>query len=240
MTTKTTLAALALALAAAACTSTDAGGPKSPAPEGAPTAAPGGSAMPSDAPPPQADVAPPAAAPPPPGPDKGNITGTVTVTPPNLGKHVVVYLKDGPKDAAKVVDASVDQKSMQFVPFFTVIAQGAKVTFLNNDPFPHNVFSPDGEKFDIGTAPQGQARHKVFDKTGPYTMLCNLHPNMLAYVFVSPSTFYAKADAQGKFTFAGVPNGTYTVAAWAPRLAEQTQSVTVAGADVSVAIALHR
>ena len=31
---------------------------------------------------------------------------------------------------------------MNFIPFVSVAAVGAKVVFANSNPFPHNVFSP--------------------------------------------------------------------------------------------------
>ena len=194
----------------------------------------------ADAVPPQTEEPAPVEPPPPPGPDHGSITGTVNVTPSTMGKSVIVYIKDGPIDAAKVTPATVDQKGMNFIPFVTVVVVGAKVTFLNDDPFPHNVFSPDGERFNLGTSAQGHAKAKVFSKPGSYTLLCNLHPNMLAYVFVSPSTYYTKVDTKKSFVLTNVPNGTYTLAAWAPRLPEQTQQVTIAGADLKVELQLHR
>jgi hypothetical protein len=121
-----------------------------------------------------------------------------------------------------------------------VVAEGGRVVFTNEDPFPHNVFSPDNEKFNMGNVPQHGAHQRVFHAPGPYTLLCNLHPGMLGYLLVTPSTWWAKTDAKGKFDMKHVPNGTYKVTAWAPRQAPVTQSVSVTDGDVTVNFDLHR
>jgi hypothetical protein len=129
---------------------------------------------------------------------------------------------------------------MEFVPFVQVIPVGGKVVFLNSDPFPHNVFSPDHERFNMGSiAMKGAATH-VFNKAGTYTLLCNLHPGMIAYLVVTPSAWFAKADAKGRFSIKDVPTGQYSVTAWAPRQQQATEPVTVAQGDANLSFELHR
>jgi hypothetical protein len=129
---------------------------------------------------------------------------------------------------------------MAFLPFVTVVAAGGRVAFTNSDPFPHNVFTPDNEHFNLGMIqPKGSASH-TFKTPGVYSLLCNLHPNMLGYVVVTPSSYFAKANAKGEFSLKDVPAGTYKITAWAPRQQTVTQSVTVTGADVKADFALHR
>lgn len=157
-----------------------------------------------------------------------------------MGKNAVVYLVDAPKEPGPTMTTEIDQKGMAFIPTVSVIAAGGTVHFLNNDPFPHNVFSPDHEKFDLGTMAHAKTGARPFEKTGVYTLLCNLHPGMLAYVVVSPSSYFAKADANGKYTIKDVPSGTYKVSAWVPRLPEETQPVTVAAGETTLDFHLHR
>lgn len=171
---------------------------------------------------------------------RGTISGTVNVTPANLGKNAVVYLVDAPKEPGATMTASIDQKGMTFIPTVSVIAAGGTVHFLNSDPFPHNVFSPDQEKFNLGTIAHGGKGSRPFEKTGAYTLLCNLHPGMLGYVYVAPSSYFAKADATGHYSIKDVPSGTYKISAWVPRLPEETQPVTVAGGDTTIDFHLHR
>jgi plastocyanin len=173
---------------------------------------------------------------------RGNVVGTVTTQPPNLRGQSVVYLEDGPKEDAPshLQTVTIANRQMNFIPYVSIAAVGSKVVFTNEDPFPHNVFSPDGEKFNMGNIPQNGAHYRIFKTAGAYSLLCNLHPGMLGYVVVTPSTWFARTDAKGKFEMKHVPSGTYRVTAWAPRQTPVTQSVTVADGDVIVGFELHR
>jgi plastocyanin len=186
----------------------------------------------------------PAAAPPPQAPapaHEGAVVGSITTKPAALAAYGVVYLEDGPAEGAPPAPASVtiSNHQMSFRPFVAVIPAGGKVAFTNADPFPHNVFSPDSPGFNIGIIQQNEARAKIFAKPGAYTLLCNLHPGMLGYLLVTPSAWFARTDANGKFALQHVPNGTYKVTLWAPRQTPVTQPISVADGDVTLHVDLH-
>jgi plastocyanin len=173
---------------------------------------------------------------------RGNIVGTVTTKPAGLVSQAVIYLEDGPKEdsPSHMQSVTISNRQMNFIPYVSVVAEGGKAVFANEDPFPHNVFSPDNEKFNLGNIPQNGAHVRVFKNPGAYSLLCNLHPGMLGYLLVTPSTWYARVDGKGKFVMKHVPSGTYKVSAWAPRQALVTQNVTVADGDVTLNFDLHR
>ncbi len=179
---------------------------------------------------------------PPPSVPRGNIVGTVTTKPAWVASQAVVYLEDGPLEdqPARLQTVTIANRQMNFIPYIAVAAVGARVVFSNEDPFPHNVFSPDNEKFNMGNIPQNGAHVRVFKQSGAYSLLCNLHPGMLGYVLVTPSAWFARVDAKGHFLMKHVPSGTYKVTAWAPRQTPVTQSVTVADTDATVTFDLHR
>ncbi|MFI5299070.1 MAG: carboxypeptidase regulatory-like domain-containing protein [Polyangiales bacterium] len=191
--------------------------------------------------PPAAATSPPSGATASAGPSSlGIIVGTVVTEPFNaIKKGAVVYLEDGPKEAGEGMSAALDNHDMTFVPFITVITAGGTVTFGNTDPFPHNAFSSDGEGWDIGSIPTHGAIAKTFEKPNFYSVLCNLHKSMLAYIVVTPSSYFAKTDADGKFTL-GAPPGTYKVTAWSPRLKPMTKPVTVTTGEVTLNFDLAR
>jgi plastocyanin len=239
--------ALAAASAAPAPTETASAAPSvCPPPPCTPVAASAAAAASASAAPSGSAVAPEgstAALPvPPPSIPRGNITGTVTTKPAGVTSQAVVYLEDGPLEdqPAHLQTINIANRQMNFIPYVAVAAVGAKVVFTNEDPFPHNVFSPDNEKFNMGNIPQNGAHVRVFKQPGAYSLLCNLHPGMLGYLLVTPSAWFARVDAKGHFLMKHVPNGTYKVTAWAPRQTPVTQSVTVADADVTVSFDLHR
>ena len=171
---------------------------------------------------------------------RGTISGALTTTPKASAANAIVYLEGAPIEPTAKMTASITNKMMTFSPFVAVVPAGGKVTFRNDDPFPHNVFSPDNERFNMGMIPQRTAAVRVFKSAGAYTLLCNVHPGMVGYLVVAPSSYFAKADAQGHYAIKNVPPGTYKLTAWAPRQKPVTQPVTVKDGDVSVDFELHR
>jgi plastocyanin len=80
---------------------------------------------------------------------------------------------------AQAADFEVTQKNKQFSQKTLAIKVGDAVSFKNEDPFAHNIFSlSDVKTFDLGTYPQGQAKKVVFDKPGTAEIECAIHPDM--------------------------------------------------------------
>jgi plastocyanin len=209
---------------------------QSPAPPASASVAPSASAA-------SASASAPAVSPEsPPAVHEGNVVGSITSKPTALAAYGAVYLEDGPKEGAPEHPSSVTiaNRQMAFVPFVRVVAAGGRVVFSNADPFPHNVFSPDNEKFNMGIIAQNAGHARVFPNPGAYSLLCNLHPGMLGYLLVTPSAWFARTDAKGSFALKQVPAGTYKLTAWAPRQTPVTQSITVADGDTTVNFDLHR
>lgn len=166
--------------------------------------------------------------------DGGTITGSVIAFPRTFLEQTVVYLKDAPPPKAPRLHR-VNQKGMRFIPQVLAIALHDSVTFLNDDGVDHNVFSPDGETYNLGVFAKGQARVRAFAKPGVYSQQCTMHPEMLAYIFVGTSAYSAVVDRDGRFTISDVPAGTWKIAVWNPRLKAEEQTVTVAKAASAVA-----
>lgn len=212
-----------------------------PAPEVTQSAAPAPPPTPPAASAPPAASTPAASAPPSPASmERRLVRGVVTGPAGKPLPGAVVYFEDAPKEPGRGDKAFIDQRSMLFLPYVTAITVGGTVAFNNNDPFPHNVYTPDGEKFNLGLVSQGVRRTRTFNRPGVYRMLCNLHPAMLAYVVVVPSSYFAVTDGKGAFSIKDVPEGTYKLTAWASGAAQDTQQVKVSGADAVVNPSLHK
>jgi plastocyanin len=128
----------------------------------------------------------------------------------------------------------IDQKGLMFHPHVSVVQVGTTVEFLNSDNVAHNVFwtSISGNKklgHNLGTWPKGEKKPFKFDQPGVAPLLCNVHPEMSAYIVVSPTPYFAETDASGGFTITGVPDGAYTVTAWHEGAKQQSKPVSVAG-----------
>ena len=103
--------------------------------------------------------------------------------------------------------------------------------FLNSDPTQHNVFSPDNEKYNLGTWPQGQTKDYTFGKCAKapcvYTQLCRIHPEMEAFIVVLQNPYFGVTDQSGKYEIANVPAGRYVLAAWHAKGKVQSKPVSV-------------
>jgi plastocyanin len=138
----------------------------------------------------------------------------------------------------------IDQKGLLFQPHVAAVPVGATVEFLNSDKVAHNIFWPaiSGNKklsHNMGTWPSGQKREFKFDAPGVVPLLCNVHPEMSAYIVVTPTPYFAVTDADGNYKIANVPEGQYTVSAWHEGMKVQSKPVKVAG-DATTDFALSK
>jgi plastocyanin len=162
----------------------------------------------------------------------GTISGKVS----GVAGESVVYVDNS---AGKTFPAStqhpvVDQRGLMFQPHITVVQIGSTVDFLNSDSVAHNVFwtSIGGNKklgHNLGTWPKGERKSFKFDTPGAVPVLCNVHPEMSAYIVVVPTPYFATSDAAGSYKIENVPDGSYTVTAWHEGAKTQSKPVSVSG-----------
>ena len=180
--------------------------------------------------------------------NSGSITGKVTAKKKKYLPRAVVYIDSVKGDFKPPEKAPVmDQKNMVFHPHVLPVLAGTTVDFLNSDDVAHNVYTPDktADKFNLGTWPKGEIRSYTFDKrcekVCDAVMLCNVHPEMEAFVVVMQNPYFSATDEDGNFTIEGIPAGEYTVSAWHPkRKAESTVVIVPAEGTASLEIALKK
>jgi plastocyanin len=171
----------------------------------------------------------------------GSVAGTIVGVGLKTNADIVVSL-EAPGLAVKPPAAPVkmDQRSLLFVPHVLPVVRGTTVRFLNNDPEPHNVYSPEG-RYNLGTWPPGETRDFTFTQPGVFTQLCRVHPDMLAFVVVLETPYFALTDQAGRFRIANVPPGKYTLVAWSEEYDFMERPVTVsAGKEATVDLTLGR
>jgi plastocyanin len=147
------------------------------------------------------------------------VKGKVTVHKPDGSaaadaSDVVVTVADV-DEPVKGATASLKQKDRQFSPRVLAIAAGTEVKFPNDDNIKHNVFSNSANaKWDLGLFGKSEGKTKVFDMSGVAEIYCDVHPEMIAYVVVSPSKLFAITGKDGAFEVKGVPAGKHKLVIW--------------------------
>ena len=120
---------------------------------------------------------------------------------------------------AKPQKKIIDQRDVKFVPTVVVITVGETIEFPNHDKSWHNVYSKGGANdFDLGLYAPGKTRSKKFDKPGVSRILCNVHPNMEAFVVVKDHPFISTTDSRGNYEIRNVPLGKLRVEIWYPNM----------------------
>ena len=161
--------------------------------------------------------------------DGGTISGEVAGRTPKGRIGVVVHLEGVPgtfRPPAK--PTAIDQKGMTFIPHVVAVQKGGTVVFHNSDALRHNVFTPDGDKYNLGTWGMGESKPHTFTATGIYHQLCNVHPEMGGIIMVLDNPFFAVTGDDGKFTIPNVPPGKYTIKTWGEKLPDTSHEVAVA------------
>jgi len=105
-------------------------------------------------------------------------------------------------------------RNKTLLPHVLAVPAGSTVSFPNEDPISHNLFSlSPGNSFDLGLYRKGAGKSQKFDAPGIVNVYCNVHPNMSAVIHVMPTPYYGFADASGRYSL-DVPVGRYRLVAW--------------------------
>jgi plastocyanin len=171
-----------------------------------------------------------AAAPPAPS---GRVEGKIALVdggrPRSDASNVVVWVEATHADSRPATAApTMTSEHKRFTPRVVAVEAGRAVSFPNQDPIFHNVFSVSGEnRFDLGLYRSGRSREKTFSTPGLVRVYCNIHPQMVGYVRVVDSSFSAVTGTDGAFAFDGVPAGARVVRAWCEAGGETSEPIVV-------------
>jgi plastocyanin len=81
----------------------------------------------------------------------------------------------------------VNQEQKKFSVTEITVKRGQSVTFVNSDPFTHNVYSvTPGMSFDLQVQKPDQRDVVTFDTPGEAAVRCAIHPQMKLTIKVAP------------------------------------------------------
>ena len=170
------------------------------------------------------------------GANAATLHGSVTIVGRG-GAHedpsaAVVWVEGVQGPPAPPGRAAITMRGKKFDPPVVQLPVGSALTFPNADPILHNVFSVSGgNQFDLGLYPRGSGREVVLREPGLVRIFCNVHPQMEAFVVVTPTRFATRPGPDGRFTIPDLPAGRYTVRVWHEHGGEDAREAGVAGEE---------
>ncbi len=143
------------------------------------------------------------------------------------------------------LSAVIDQIGRQFSPRVTVLQTGTSVSFPNKDNIRHQVYSFSLPKiFELKLYSGVPSLPVVFDKPGLVVMGCNIHDQMVGFVQVVDTPWFAKSGDDGIARIEGLPNEDVLVHVWHWGSGDATETVrplrSATDARVRLAVELKR
>ena len=186
-----------------------------PVPEPDPKPAPVPEPDPAPVPDPAPDPAP--AQEPTPAPTSIDVTGRVVLSgrDADVAETVLYFQPDDPTASPEAGRFEIATRDKTFQPGVLAVPRGSTVSFPNEDPILHNVFSVSaGNAFDLGVYGPDAAPEATLTAPGPVNVYCNVHHDMHAHVLVLDTPWFVRANGSGAFTLADLPPGPGTLHAW--------------------------
>ena len=150
----------------------------------------------------------------------------ITVAPQAAGS-----VQPAPTPATRVID----QKNETFIPYIEVFRPGDKVVFHNSDNTRHHAYSfAPARQFEFVLAPGESSTALQLDKLGVIAVGCNIHDQMITYLYVTDAPHVARSGGDGIAQLSNLAKGEYDVRAWHPQLRPgagvDSQRLTIADA----------
>ena len=157
-----------------------------------------------------------------------NVRATVTDDAGKPVKDAVLYAtildSEAPPSRAPL-DAIMDQRDKEFVPYVLPIRTGTTVYFPNHDNLRHQVYSiSPAKKFELPLYKRMPPAPILFDRPGVVVLGCNIHDWMIAYIYVMETPYFAKTSGDGKAELRDLPPGAYDVRLWHPLMKGDPES----------------
>lgn len=149
-----------------------------------------------------------------------------------VANAVVAFYPAGGAGSARIAGPfRMTQFNMQFDPFVLIAPVGASVAFPNLDRVQHHVYSFSPTKvFELKLYGKGEVHSVRFDKAGVAAIGCNIHDQMLAFIYVTDTPFTVKTNAAGVAVLRDAPSAAGRLKIWHPYAKVKGGSVEQAAA----------
>jgi hypothetical protein len=141
-------------------------------------------------------------------------------------------------------DKVIGQQDETFVPLVSILPVGGSIVFTNADRTMHHVYSfAPIRQFEIVLNSGEKSSGIRFDRAGIAAIGCNIHDQMISYVYVteSPWTVLTGPDGIARFE---LPAGAYRTQLWHPEMAPGRQvpstSLVVGATETAATLTLPR
>jgi plastocyanin len=142
----------------------------------------------------------------------GAVKGKLSAEGLSSAQHFAVYIDaiPGKRFDPPAQHVTVDQRNMNFIPQTFVIVRATTVDFVNSDQVPNNVYWPSigGNKalrHSLTIISPGEKNSFQFDNQGAAQLLCNLHSDIVGYIVIVLTPYFALTGSAGTFTIKDVP-----------------------------------
>lgn len=147
-------------------------------------------------------------------------------------RDAVLTLRGATAPPAVSLKADMDQRDVQFAPHVLAVRTGTEISFPNSDHIRHQVYSfSTPKRFELRLYGGTPSDPVLFDKSGVVVLGCNVHDNMLGYVYVTDDGWFGVSNDKGSLSLDQVPAGHYAVTLWHP---EALDMLPVSGGDIDI------
>lgn len=144
----------------------------------------------------------------------------------------VLTLRGAAPAPAGTLKADMDQRDVQFAPHVLAVRSGTEINFPNSDQIRHQVYSfSTPKRFELRLYGGTPSAPVLFDKPGVVVLGCNVHDNMIGYVYVTDDGWFGVSNDKGTLTLDQLPAGHYAVTLWHPEVADM---LPVSGGDIDI------
>jgi len=155
---------------------------------------------------------------------------SLIVDPETKGLSSVVAWMPGSKRArTDKKDVLLDNYRCRYEPHVLVLYPDQKLKIRNRDRFLHTTQALLGKKpkFNLALPTRNQVTKKSLKKAGFYSVHCDVHDWMKAWVAVFKSEVAQVTNTQGEFELNGLPLGKQKLELWHEKLGRKTVELVV-------------